>query len=72
MRFSVHTGKDLPQRTGYPPVESIDREHGKTVRARGKNNLRRSVDEVNRRAPIATLDVGESNPALKGFWDWSR
>jgi hypothetical protein len=61
-----------PTISAEPPQGQIDREHGKTVRARGKNNLRRSVDEVNRRAPIATLDVGESHPALKGFWDWSR
>jgi hypothetical protein len=64
--------------TAAPPISAeplqgqIDREHGKSVRARGKNNLRRSVDEVNRRAPLATPYVGESNPAVKGFWDWSR
>jgi hypothetical protein len=54
------------------PQGQIDREHGKSVRARGKNNLRRSVNEINRRAPLATPYVGESNPAAKGFWDWSR
>jgi hypothetical protein len=55
-----------------PPQGQIDREHGKSVRARGKNDLRRSVNETNGRAPLATLSVGESNPAVKGFWDWSR
>jgi hypothetical protein len=61
-----------PPISAEPPQGQIDREHGKSVRARGKNNLRRSVNEINRRAPLATLYVGESNPAVKGFWDWSR
>jgi hypothetical protein len=61
-----------PPISAEPPQGQIDREHGKSVRARGKNNLRRSVNEINRRAPLATLYVGESSPAVKGFWDWSR
>jgi hypothetical protein len=61
-----------PPISAEPPQGQIDREHGKSVRARGKNNLRRSVNEINRRAPLATLYAGESNPAVKGFWDWSR
>src|SRR4051794_1517213 len=59
-----------PPISAEPPQGQIDREHAKSVRARGKNNLRRSVNEINRRGPLATL--GESNPAVKGFWDWSR
>jgi hypothetical protein len=64
--------------TAAPPISAespqgqINREHGKSVRARGKNNLRPSVNEINRRAPLANLYVGESSPAVKGFWDWSR
>ena len=55
-----------------PSQVKIEREQGKSAGARGKNNLRRSVNEGNRRAPLATLDVGDSRPAVKGFWDWSR
>jgi hypothetical protein len=61
-----------PPISAEPPQGQIDREHGKSVRSRGKNNLRRSVNEINRRPPLATLYVGESSPAVKGFWDWSR
>jgi hypothetical protein len=57
--------------TAAPPI-SAEPLQGQIDRERGKNNLRRSVNEINRRAPLATLYVGESSPAVKGFWDWSR
>jgi hypothetical protein len=61
-----------PPRLAEPSLGQIDRIHGQSSRARGKNNLRRSVNEDNRSAPLATPYVGDSKPAVQGFWDWSR
>ena len=64
--------------TAAPPISAaipqgqLLSEEGKSARAHGKTNLRRSVSGGNRRAPLATPRIGDSTHAVKGFWDWSR
>jgi hypothetical protein len=64
--------------TAAPPVSAnssqnqLARQEGKNTRARGKNSLRRSLEQGSRRAPFETRRIGDSTQAVKGFWDWSR
>lgn len=61
-----------PPHLAEPSQGQIDRAGSKSARARGKNNLRRSINQGNRREPLAIPHVGDSKPAVQGFWDWSR
>jgi hypothetical protein len=61
-----------PPRSAAIPQGQLPSEEGTSARARGKNNLRRSVSDGNRRAPSGTPRIDNSTHAVKGFWDWSR
>jgi hypothetical protein len=56
-----------PQDSAKVPQLHGGQEESNGARARGKNNLRRSVNEGN-----PSQSVGDSKPAVRGFWDWSR
>ena len=64
--------------TATPPPISVERSQGdsesgyaKSARTRGRDTVRRSGDEGNRRTPLTTAGTN-SKTAVKGFWDWSR
>ena len=61
-----------PPRSAAIPQGQLLSEENKSARARGKNNLRRSVSDGNRYAPFGTPRIDDSTHAVKGFWDWSR
>jgi hypothetical protein len=54
-----------------PSQGQPSRQESKSAGARGKKTSRRSAKEDSRRA-TDSLAVGDSAPAVKGFWDWSR
>lgn len=56
-----------PRNAAKVPQLPGGQEESSGARARGKNNLRRSVNEGN-----PSRSVGDSKPAVRGFWDWSR
>jgi hypothetical protein len=61
-----------PTISADPPQGQLGREQGKSALVRGREDLRRSVDEDNRHAPLATKRIGDSAHPVRGFWDWSR
>jgi hypothetical protein len=75
---TVQHPNDRDVLTAPPPISiepsqgQFDREYGRNARARSRNNLRGSVNEGHRRATPGTLNAADRNPAVKGFWDWSR
>jgi hypothetical protein len=48
------------------------REESNGALPREKNSSRRFANQGGRRAPFASLSVGDSAHPPKGFWDWSR
>ena len=62
-----------PPSSADPLQGQLGRKEGKSARARGKNNLRRSsVNDGSPAAPSVSPRVGGNTRPLKGFWDWSR
>ena len=62
-----------PPSSADPLQGQLGRKEGKSARARGKNNLRRSsVNDGSPAAPSVSPRVGDNTRPLKGFWDWSR
>ena len=59
-----------PPSSADPLQGLLSRKEGKSVRARGKNNLRRS--SVNEGSPAAPSASPRNTRPVKGFWDWSR
>jgi hypothetical protein len=61
--------KAAPPISAAIPQGQLLSEENKSARARGTNNLRRSVGDGNRHAPSGTPRIDYSTHAVKGFWD---